>query len=297
MKWLKLGWNYLPKIGSDYKFTHAALPVPIYLENDKFRIFFSGRDKLNRSHAIFIDIENINNPVEVSKPKVVYSPGKPGYFDESGVNLCSYCSDNNYFYYLGWSLSKNVPFSNRIGVSRLNSRKDSVKRILKCPVLKVCEQEPISFGYPFVLKIGDHYKMWYDTIIKWSNKFPRSYTSEIRSATSSDGINWTKQINNIIPRNNDENSICRPCVIHEFGKFKMWYSVLKNGSYSIGYSESVDGNQWKRMDKNVGISISNRGWDSKEICYPYIFKHRGKKYMLYNGNGYGKSGFGLAVLD
>ncbi len=33
------------------------------------------------------------------------------------------------------------------------------------------------------------------------------------------------------------------------------------------------------------------------ICYPFIFDHKGKRYMLYNGNDYGKTGFGLAVLE
>jgi hypothetical protein len=33
------------------------------------------------------------------------------------------------------------------------------------------------------------------------------------------------------------------------------------------------------------------------ICYPFVFEHKGKIYMLYNGNDYGKEGFGLAVLE
>jgi len=33
------------------------------------------------------------------------------------------------------------------------------------------------------------------------------------------------------------------------------------------------------------------------ICYPFVFCHKGKKYMLYNGNDYGRAGFGLATLE
>jgi hypothetical protein len=33
------------------------------------------------------------------------------------------------------------------------------------------------------------------------------------------------------------------------------------------------------------------------ICYPCAFEHRGRIYMLYHGNGYGKTGFGLAVME
>jgi len=31
------------------------------------------------------------------------------------------------------------------------------------------------------------------------------------------------------------------------------------------------------------------------VEYPFVFRHNDQIYMLYNGNGYGKTGFGLAV--
>jgi len=33
------------------------------------------------------------------------------------------------------------------------------------------------------------------------------------------------------------------------------------------------------------------------IEYPFVSSHQEKVYMLYNDNGFGKSGFGLAVLE
>jgi len=33
------------------------------------------------------------------------------------------------------------------------------------------------------------------------------------------------------------------------------------------------------------------------VEYPFVFDHKGGRYMLYNGNGYGRTGFGIAVLD
>ena len=30
------------------------------------------------------------------------------------------------------------------------------------------------------------------------------------------------------------------------------------------------------------------GWDSEMIAYPFVFDHKGNRYMLYNGNSYGK---------
>jgi hypothetical protein len=33
------------------------------------------------------------------------------------------------------------------------------------------------------------------------------------------------------------------------------------------------------------------------LCYPHAFECRGKVYLLYNGNEFGRYGFGLAVLE
>ncbi|MBX9769063.1 MAG: hypothetical protein K2X47_17440, partial [Bdellovibrionales bacterium] len=78
--------------------------------------------------------------------------------------------------------------------------------------------------------------------------------------------------------------------------FKMWYSVNLNGKYSLGYAESRDGRAWTRKDSEIGMKPSSAGWDNQEICYPYVFDHRGERYLLYNGNSYGKTGIGLARL-
>ncbi len=64
----------------------------------------------------------------------------------------------------------------------------------------------------------------------------------------------------------------------------------------MGYAESDDGFQFYRRDHHVGIDVSATGWDSEMICYPYVFQHREQTYMLYCGNGNGKTGFGYANL-
>jgi predicted GH43/DUF377 family glycosyl hydrolase len=75
------------------------------------------------------------------------------------------------------------------------------------------------------------------------------------------------------------------------------YRNDKNESYRIGYAESNDGIIWTRKDEEVGIETSDSGWDSEMIDYPYIYKYNEKIYMFYNGNGFGKSGFGYAELE
>jgi hypothetical protein len=75
----------------------------------------------------------------------------------------------------------------------------------------------------------------------------------------------------------------------------MWYS-RRGQAYRIGYAESDDGVRWQRRDGEAGIDVSDSGWDAEMIAYPCVFRHEGRLFMLYNGNGYGRTGVGLAVL-
>jgi hypothetical protein len=66
--------------------------------------------------------------------------------------------------------------------------------------------------------------------------------------------------------------------------------------YKIGYATSINLIDWNRKDKEAGIEYSKEGWDSTMHHYPHVFELNGKYYMIYNGNEFGKYGFGLAIL-
>lgn len=110
-------------------------------------------------------------------------------------------------------------------------------------------------------------------------------------------MNWRRDgIVAIDFADDNEYAISRPSVIRDGDNWKMWYS-FRGQSYRIGYAESKNGRQWSRLDHTVGIDVSKTGWDSEMIEYPFVFDHKDQRYMLYNGNGYGSTGFGLAVLE
>jgi hypothetical protein len=81
--------------------------------------------------------------------------------------------------------------------------------------------------------------------------------------------------------------------------YDMWFSYRSGTgqTYRIGYASSEDGVAWRLRLDEVGIDVSDTGWDSDMIEYPYVLDHKGVRYMLYNGNGYGASGLGLAICD
>ena len=48
----------------------------------------------------------------------------------------------------------------------------------------------------------------------------------------------------------------------------------------------------------IRVSMSTPGdWDSDMLCYPHVFECDGQVYLLYNGNEFGRYGFGAAVLE
>ena len=164
------------------------------------------------------------------------------------------------------------------------------------------EIDPYSTFAPFVLKDKGIWRMWYVSLIKWEEKNNElKHYYHIKYAESLDGINWKKEGKICIDfKNTLEYAIARPCVIKRGNTYKMLYSYRageKNLTYRIGYAESMDGINWERMDEKMNLSISESGWDSEMVCYPYVFEYNDKLYMLYNGNGYGKTGIGLAVLE
>ena len=147
-----------------------------------------------------------------------------------------------------------------------------------------------------------NWKMWYVSLIKWveENGSLKHYYN-IRYAESEDGIHWNRDGHVCIDFANElEYAIARPFVLKENGIFKMWYSFRESAevkSYRIGYAESHDGKLWKRMDDEIRLDVSPEGWDSEMIEYSFLFDHKGIRYMLYNGNSFGRTGVGLAVLE
>jgi hypothetical protein len=53
---------------------------------------------------------------------------------------------------------------------------------------------------------------------------------------------------------------------------------------------------WSRAD-SLGLTPGGDAWESEMVEYPCVFDWNGRRYMLYNGNEYGRSGVGLAVLE
>jgi hypothetical protein len=300
LNWRKLGLVFCPSGEIAWMQSHAAVPIAEPLGGKLIKIYFSSRDKLNRSNTgyVVIDIDHPGYIVDLSvKPVLV--PGRLGEFDDSGAMatwLVNY-ENKRFLYYIGWNLGVTVPFRNSIGLA-INTADDDFIRYASGPIVDRSMLEPHFCASCCVLPGNDCWRMWYLSCVGWRTRDEKpEHKYHIKYAESKDGIVWDRGgLVAIDFADEHEYAISRPSVIHDNDGWKMWYSY-RGESYRIGYAESEDGRKWKRLDHQVGLGVSVNGWDSEMIEYPFVFDHGGQRYMLYNGNGYGKTGFGLAVLE
>jgi hypothetical protein len=127
----------------------------------------------------------------------------------------------------------------------------------------------------------------------------------LKYAESHDGIHWHREGRVAIDYAGPaEGGIVRASVQKDGALYRMWYCYrsqaeyrsVRTDSYRIGYAESGDGLVWTRLDDQAGISPSAEGWDSFMLAYPEVVDVAGHRYMFYNGNGFGQSGFGYAEM-
>ncbi len=241
-----------------------------------------------------------------------------------------------YQFYTGWSLGVTVPFYLHAGLATSDDGGRTFQKISQAPLLDRCDADPYLTASPCVLIENDVWRMWYVSGVGWQTvsrqqvagsrqraegrrwhaagggrraadvgQAGRQSTAalptpepiyHIKYAESTDGIRWKRTglicIDFATPA---EHAISRPWVIKDGPRYRMWFAS-RGVSYRLGYAESDDGLRWERMDRQAGLEVSPEGWDSEMIAYPAVVDYGGERWMLYNGNDYGRTGIGAAVL-
>lgn len=300
MCWRKLGQLYQPEPVHPKLLTNAANPLPVLLDGDVYRVFFSGRDAQNRSSVGFVDVDIVGRKVLYVHDRPVFEHGAEGGFYSHGVSIgnCYKVGGKRYMLFMGWQCPEGGHWRGDVG--RLVLGHDMSLRLDgDAPFMASDATDPISLSYPWVMQDENGlYRMWYGSTVTW-NAGNGEMLHVIKYATSTDGHHWDRHGQAIPHALGVAQAFSRPTVKVKSDGYHMWFSY-RSGSgmpYRIGYAFSVDGVRWKNHFDETGIDVSDSGWDSEMIEYPYVFEHLGTVYMLYNGNAYGRTGFGLAALQ
>lgn len=316
MKWLKLGKIFDPMEHClpNNCFEFAQSPQTLVM-SDRVRVYFSTREKDSAgkylSHIAFVDFDKcMKNIINISRHTVIELGGL-GCFDEHGIFPINILRDGDRVlaYTTGWNRKVSVSADASIGLAISHDDGFTFQKVGKGPILTASLNEPFLVADAFVSYFEGHYHIWYIYGTKWK-KFvesdPPDRVYKIAHATSEDGINWQRDGRQIITdRLNADECQALPTVLHWDGAYHMYFCYRQahgfrkqsNNAYRIGYAYSSDLINWVRRDNEAGIDVSEDSWDSQMQCYPHIFQSDGKVYLLYNGNEFGRFGFGLAVLD
>lgn len=314
-RWKKLGKVFDPKDLTVESWMHEFAQSPsVVIEESYVRVFFCSRpapgpDGQYLSFVSYIDLDrdNLLNIRRVCQQPVL-TLGKYGTFDEFGTYPVSVIRDGNAIraYYAGWTRCESVPFNAAIGLAISNDGGESFQRLGDGPVLSYSPDEPFLLGSPRIRRFGGRWQLWYVAGKEWlmtDGKPEPVY--KIRTASSDNGIDWVKHGKDLIADKLGAHE-CQACpdVSYRNGRYHMFFSYRdirnykgREGGYRIGYASSPDMVNWQRNDDLVDIRLSETGWDSEMVNYPHVFELDGATYMLYQGNGMGRAGFGLAMLE
>lgn len=318
MKWIKRGHLFqtnevqLP-LGCE---AFAQSPQTLLLE-DRIRVYFSSRktDPTNGkfiSHVCFVDFDLSLNSIMGFNQDPIIALGELGTFDEHGIFPFSITqhTDRILAYTCGWNRRSSVSVDTATGLAESFDGGLTFQKLGHGPVLSASLHEPMLVGDSFVRVYDNTWHMWYIFGQRWlaaSDNEPPARVYKIAYATSKDGIYWSKNDGKtIIPDvlNPDE---CQalPSVAYYQGRYHMVFCFRQatdfrtnpQRGYRLGYAWSEDLIQWHRQDEFIQFPSQQGDWDHDMRCYPHFFVHQNQLHLLYNGNAFGKFGFGLSTLQ
>jgi len=316
MKWRRLGRILDPSevklIDGQCGYAQSPQALPF---DDFVRVYFSTRIRDRHgmfvSQVAYVDFDRDFSRIVDHSREAVIRLGRLGSFDEHGIfpmNLLR-VGEKVYAFTTGWSRRRSVAVDAAIGLAVSSDGGVTFEKYGDGPIFSASLDQPFLVGDAFVALFNDEFHMWYIYGTKWirhsSNEQPeRVY--KIGHARSMDCIDWVRSDHRVIAdKLGSDECQALPTVVRFNDRYHMWFcyrhatDFRSNPArgYRIAYASSEDMVSWRRNDEDAGIDLSPNGWDSEMLCYPHVFHHAGKLWMLYNGNEFGRFGFGLAVLE
>ena len=271
------------------------------LIGDVIRIWGGVRDKNGVSRISYIDVDARNPQIVLN---VANEPaldiGDPGCFDDNGVILGDIIPVKGklYLYYVGFQHVEKVKFYAFSGLAISTDNGQHFERYSQVPIMDRTETARFGRCIHTVLWDGDIFKAYYAIINGWKyiNSIPYP-VYDIWYTESEDGITFPNSDSKLcITTMENEYRIGRPKVYKTENGYEMYYTRdFISKEYVIGYAQSSNGLDWKRMDEQGKLDKSDSGWDSEMACYPVKVNYGEKEYIFYNGNGMGKTGVGYAI--
>ena len=303
MRWDKLGLIWTAPAGTGL--TGALQPTPLVLE-DRIRVFCGCRDAAGASSVWWVDLDPVDPTCRLGEAgSAALGPGPLGAFDAAGVVPCAVATAGGVIrlYYAGYQPpagpGERFRVFSGIATAPLNGT-EVFTRLQDTPLLRTSADEQLFRVVHSVLPaVGGGWRCWYGA----GNQFRRGRRKllpvyDIRQMDSPDGLAFPSAGDVAVPLGPpEEHRVGRPYVVPQDGGWRMFFGAgTEETTYRLTFADSADGHRWRRHDGRLGLDVGESGWDSEMVAYPAVVTTRAGTFLFYNGNGYGRDGFGVAVL-
>lgn len=292
MAWQRLGWidaTHLP-VG----LTHLALPlIAPNVERAGYRFFATARDSQNRSVPVtaIADMQDEQLFTLDGPWHRIAGPGPAGHFDDSGLTLSDVKSTGVGYECatFGWRLRSGGGWFNEIGSMQLDGHARLLSRSVAPTLARTC-LDPISMAYPTLF--GET-NVFYCAPSRLDPITGKPADFRILRLNLVDGL---REVVVEAPMLKMPNvfAVTRPWVADLDGSRYLWFCArgTKYRLFRVPLSGSL-GIDNSEFQIEMPALLDDR--EAGSVCYPSLTFVNGELTMLYNGSGYGLTGFGLAV--
>lgn len=275
--------------------SHAANPVVLKINESIYRIFFNSRDLDQRSSVYSVDFNFESKTLVPDSFREQLLLSNSFHYFRDGVSLGSHfeLDGKHWIGFMGWVNPPSEHWFGTIGKFRLDSDYN-FEYIEPNPWFDLSPIDPISLSYPAVYFSKDVMHVWYGTTMAWDGG-NGEMVHILKEKVSRDYINFVNSERQVEWKTGQSQAFSRPSITPLKDKFLMAYSVRGNlTKYRIGVG--VIEEEAKCITQIATFSTSLSNWENEMVEYPYLVSYEDETYMFYNGNGYGKSGIGLAKI-
>lgn len=306
--WTRHGLLVAPPAGHARWSSHAQAPTALVLAPRLWRVYFAGRDAANRSRIFFADLDP-EDGMRVLRvhDRPLLECGAPGSFDVHGMGPATALrvGAQVWLYYSGIAQRRDVPYQIAIGLALSDDGGETFRRAFEGPVLGASAHDPRFVSTPFVWRDGARWRAIFNSATQWLQHDGHwECLYDLREAESTDGIAWMAQPRSVLGLAQGEAGLARPWLLRSGTGWEMWFShrgierfrSAEGEAYRLQGAHSADGRHWQRAPGDIVWSAPPRpgDWDGWMQAYPCVVPHRDRLVMFYNGNDFGRGGFGWA---
>ena len=303
------GLVFTPPSGHPLWVSHAQAPTVLSLDETTWRIFLAGRDGHNVSRVFAVDVDPASLTVRHVHPDPVLDVGAPGAFDAHGIGpgTALWVDGRVRLYFMGLHRQADVPYRPNLGVAESTDGGLTFTRMSPEPLLPPSPALPLGAALPTVLRDETGWLMWFSHFTEWADVDGKPEpVYDLLYASSVDGLDWQVHPDANVPlASRDEGGLVRAAVHRTAEGWLMLFTARGRAHfredaeqrYRLIAATSADGLNFTRMGA-IGLDpVPAAGdWDGEMQAYPQIVPDGERTLVLYNGNGFGRDGFGYALL-